>query len=313
MIVPRVSVIVPTSNRSALLRRAVGSILAQTLGDFEIIIVDDASIDDTQQVVKAFGDDKIRYVRHHAKKGAAAARNTGIVSSRGKYIAFLDDDDEWFPEKLAKQFDLLERRPPTVGVVYTGAFAVDAATGKVVSQQTPTRKGNVFNDIFVKNSIAPTSTFFVRKECFAKVGLFDVGLEFGEDFDMWLRIANEYQFDCIEEPLIKFSLPDNKPSLSSTYDLMIRGNEARLKKYAPLFALHRRSHSRRYFDIGILHCYNGNVEKGREAFIRAIKKYPFEIKYYLGIFLSFLGPQSFRKIIEYKESTIASLMHSLSK
>ena len=99
---PDVSVIIPTYDRSEFLRTAIASVLAQTLQDFEIIVVDDASADDTQEVVGNLDDGRIRYIRHEINKGVAATRNTGVLNSKGKYIAFLDDDDKWFPEKLTE-------------------------------------------------------------------------------------------------------------------------------------------------------------------------------------------------------------------
>ena len=91
---PDVSVIIPTYDRSEFLRTAIASVLAQTLQDFEIIVVDDASADDTQEVVGNLDDGRIRYIRHEINKGVAATRNTGVLNSKGKYIAFLDDDDK---------------------------------------------------------------------------------------------------------------------------------------------------------------------------------------------------------------------------
>ena len=299
---PDVSVIIPTYDRSEFLRTAIASVLAQTLQDFEIIVVDDASADDTQEVVGNLDDGRIRYIRHEINKGVAATRNTGVLNSKGKYIAFLDDDDKWFPEKLKKQFDLLETRPRIVGGVYTGSLAVEATSRKTLFRLTPTKRGNIFDEIFMQDSIAPTSTFFLRKECFEKVGLFDVSLDFGEDFDMWLRISKEFQFEYIEQPLVTFSVPDNKPSLSANYELKIRGTEAQLKKYASFYALDRKTYSRRYLKLGVLYCYNGNISKGREALIRAIKIYPFDPRHYFNLALSLLGANNFKKLKTLKET-----------
>src|SRR5207237_7043535 len=116
---PKVSVIIPTHNRSGFLRLAVLSVLKQTFPDFELVIVDDASGDDTPAVVKRFEDPRIRYIRHERNLRIAAARNTGISNSTGEYVAFLDDDDEWLPSKLQKQVSALDHSASTVGAVYT--------------------------------------------------------------------------------------------------------------------------------------------------------------------------------------------------
>jgi len=112
---PKVSVIVLTHNRPEMLRQAIGSILRQTFQDFEIVLVDDASRDNTPEVIKSFGDHRIKYIRHEVNKGEAGSRNTGVTNSSGDYIAFLDDDDEWLPEKLERQMRLLESSPSRLG------------------------------------------------------------------------------------------------------------------------------------------------------------------------------------------------------
>lgn len=100
---PFVSIVIPTYNRARFLGRLVRSVLNQTYKNFEVIVADDASTDDTAEIIKTFKDDRIRYIRHESNAGAAAARNTGIKASRGEYVAFQDSDDEWLPEKLEKQ------------------------------------------------------------------------------------------------------------------------------------------------------------------------------------------------------------------
>src|SRR5262245_7479203 len=117
---PKVSVIVPTRDRAEYLRVAITSVLSQTFQDFELIVVDDASAENNFEVISSFHDDRIKFIRHETRKGGSAARNTGIINSSCDYIAFLDDDDEWFPDKIAKQIHLLHSSPPDVGCIYTG-------------------------------------------------------------------------------------------------------------------------------------------------------------------------------------------------
>src|SRR5215471_7855638 len=141
---PKVSVIIPTHNRAEFLRSAITSVLNQTYQDFEIIVVDDASTDKTPEVVASFHDGKIKYIRHDANKGDAGSRNTGIRNSSGDFLAFLDDDDEWLPEKLQMQVGLLRNSRVKVGGVYTGSLRIDKTTGKILAIDIAGKRGDLF-------------------------------------------------------------------------------------------------------------------------------------------------------------------------
>ncbi|MEO8325327.1 MAG: glycosyltransferase family 2 protein, partial [Nitrospirota bacterium] len=170
---PRVSVIIPTYRRPDFLRRAIGSVLTQTFEDFELLIVDDASPDNTGQVVKGIADERIRYCRNEINKGGAASRNRGIKEAQSPYIAFLDDDDEWLPQKLALQVELLDQSPPKVGGIYTGYERILRNTGESLGITLPTKRGDLSYELLLSNPLAGTSGLLLRKECFEKAGLFD--------------------------------------------------------------------------------------------------------------------------------------------
>ena len=123
---PTVSVIIPTYNRAHLIDRSIQSVLNQTYQDFELIVVDDRSTDNTEDIIRQFRekDKRIKYIKHDKNKGGSAARNTRIKNSVGKYIVFQDSDDEWFPEKLEKQMKIFETASLEVGVVYTGFWRI---------------------------------------------------------------------------------------------------------------------------------------------------------------------------------------------
>ena len=266
-------------------------------------MVDDASRDNTAEVVQAFNDKRIRYIRHETNKREAGARNTGVQNSKGEYIAFLDDDDEWLPEKLQRQVDLLDSSPPVVGAVYTGFLRIDRATGKKLCSDSTSKARKIFRDMFIENWVGTPSTVLLRKECFEKVGLFDESIPFGLDWDMWIRISKEFQFEYITEPLVNYYVHNAK--LSTNYEIMIEGREAQLRKYPDLFASDSKSYSRHYLDIGIFYFYIGNPSKGREALMKAIKIYPCEPRHYFNICLSFLGVSNFRKLKKLKDKWLA--------
>ncbi len=137
-------VIITTYNRAYLLGKVIESVICQTYKDWELVVIDDASTDNTADVVKDYQsqDNRIRYIRNPENKGLAFSRNQGIKHSKGDYIAFLDDDDEWLPEKLGKQMALIKNKPPEYGVVYCGGFSV-AEAGRVVGRVMPKLRGNI--------------------------------------------------------------------------------------------------------------------------------------------------------------------------
>jgi len=301
---PKVSVIIPTRNRADFLRSAIASVLNQTYQDFELIVVDDASKDNTREVVASFADSRIKYFCHQTGRGDGGARNTGIINSSADYIAFLDDDDQWLPEKLGLQLTVLENSPAHIGGVYTGQFDVNDTDGEISKICSPNRRGDLSQYLF-KDPCIVTSTVLFRRECFEKLGLFDESIPYCNDYDMWIRIAKEYHFECIEEPLVKYLIHTNK--LSTNFKLSIRGRELILEKYRQDFKHHRKAHGYGYQVLGETYCYDGNVEKGREAFLKSMKIYPFEIRCYVHFCLSLLGAKNFKATKEFVRQLFAPL------
>lgn len=200
--VSAVSIIVPTRNRAKLLKRAIDSILRQTYKDYEIIIIDGNSTDETQTVIHGYNDSRIRYYLQEIEKNGAQATNEGIEKARGKYIAFLDDDDEWLPEKLEKQVRLLDSLSDDYGMVYCWMDYYDQ-DGILLHQTHPTIKGEIFEQVLLTESIGGTPTYFVRKSVIEKVGGFDTNLVFGDDGEFVRRIAKFYKIDFVPEVLAK--------------------------------------------------------------------------------------------------------------
>jgi glycosyltransferase involved in cell wall biosynthesis len=291
-----VSVIIPTYNRARFLKTAVESVLHQTFQDFDISIVDDGSTDKTRQTVFAFNDKRIRYFRHPFNKGNAAARNTGIQNSTGKYVAFLDDDDEWLPDKLKQQVKLLNTTPENVGAVYTGFVTIDKRSSKTLSETSPSKRGSIFDDLLSANCVGTTSTVVLRRKCFQTVGLFDEELVAWVDYDMWLRVAKEFDFECLPSPQVKYYT--HSGNITANYGAKIQGIKKMQQKHGALFALDRKSFSGQYLALGVSHCYDGDTKVGRQALRKAIKLYPFEIRHYYNLGLSLLGAKNFKLVKE---------------
>ena len=179
---PKVSVIIATYNRAALLPRAVNSILAQTYQDFELLIVDDGSTDDTPQVIGGFSDPRVRPLRHEANRGLSASRNTGIGEARGEYLAFLDDDDEFTPTSLADKLAALEAAPPEVALVYGWTDMVNDATDETRPRhRLALEGGEAFEYALTGATLAPVSSLLVRATAAREIGGFPEELSMGED------------------------------------------------------------------------------------------------------------------------------------
>jgi D-inositol-3-phosphate glycosyltransferase len=148
---PLVTVIIPTYNRADLVKGAIESVLAQSYSQWELLVVDDASTDETSTILQGMSDERIRYIRHSQNRGGSAARNTGLAQAKGAYIAFLDSDDEWLPTKLEKQVAHFEHLPLNVGLVYTGALVV--RDGGVQEEQRPVHRGSLFRQLLLDNVI----------------------------------------------------------------------------------------------------------------------------------------------------------------
>ena len=199
---PKVSVVITTYNRAALLPRAIRSVLAQTYDDYELIIVDDCSTDDTPDVIRTFVDSRIRVVRHAENTGQSAAINTGIRIARGEYIAFLDDDDEWVESKLLRQVRTLDASSPRVGLVYTWFDHVDAPSGVRRSGGRSVTTGDVSEDVLECRVPAPTSTYLVRTEAARGIGGFDEALKKATDLDFLARLSVQWHVDVVRDVLV---------------------------------------------------------------------------------------------------------------
>lgn len=190
------SVIMPTYNRARFIVRAIESVLSQTCQDFEIIVVDDGSTDDTEAVLRPYVD-RIRYVRQ-SNQGSAAARNRGIRESHGQYIAFLDSDDWWYPDKLARMGDMIAAHAQA-GLFYSD-FRLVTPEGRFLRVQKCRHVvGEGYLPILLQVFIL-TSTVVCKRECFDVCGLFHEPLRRVQDWDMWIRIAR--RFPIVHVPLV---------------------------------------------------------------------------------------------------------------
>jgi glycosyltransferase involved in cell wall biosynthesis len=184
-----------------LLKRAIESVQTQTFEDYEINVVDDHSTDDTVSVVESFDDHRIRYFRNNRSKGACGARNTGIYAARGKWVGFLDDDDTWLPDKLKYQYELARNVTETVGLICSDYAVCKKKLGKpVIFKNRPS--GWVRDKLLYGGIIGCLSSVCVRTEVLKSIEGFDESFPAGQDQDLYLRIAESFQFDHVPKTLV---------------------------------------------------------------------------------------------------------------
>jgi glycosyltransferase involved in cell wall biosynthesis len=195
---PFFSVIIPTYNRRHLFDIALKSVLNQTYKDFEFIVVDDGSTDQTNEVIKTFNDARIKYL-YQDNHGVSHARNRGLEISRGKFIAFLDSDDRWVPEKLRRTKEQIERYPD-IYIFHTDEIWYKG--GRLLNQKKRHKKpsGYAYLNALPLCCIG-MSTATVKRELFEKIGLFDESLQACEDYDFWLRATHSFEVKLIDEKL----------------------------------------------------------------------------------------------------------------
>ncbi len=198
----KVSVIIPTYARPDLLKRAVRSVAEQSYKEIECIVVDDSALKENEKVIAEFRDPRIRYCSHKERRYASAARNTGIKSSTGEYIAFLDDDDEWVKDKLERQMELFQKTSERVCMIYCWMQYYDK--GRSVGSRCPSLRGNIFRETLKSQPIGNASTLLLKRETVEAVGGFDEKLKRGNDGDFIRRVCRVGEVDVVELPLVKY-------------------------------------------------------------------------------------------------------------
>ena len=203
---PAVSIIIPTYNRAALLGRSIRSVLAQSYTDFELLVIDDGSTDETHDVVAGFGDRRIRYIPLARNTGAGAARNVGIRAARGKFLAFQDSDDEWLPSKLAKQMAAYERGSSRLGVVYSDMQRVLRDGSKAYFAAPSVRSARLINPFqwFYQVCNLGVQSAVIRREYLDEAGHFNEAMPALEDLEMFIRLSRRCDFQHLREPLVKY-------------------------------------------------------------------------------------------------------------
>ena len=283
-LLPLVSIIIPAYNAAHFLAETINSVLSQTYQNFELLIVDDGSTDDTAAVVKGFGDERIRYW-HKKNSGVSDTRNFGISKAKGAYIAFLDADDLFLPQNLEKKILFLENNQE-IDLVHSAEVRFDSSIGSEIALMEGSG-GEVLEKLLSMsgNVIHSPSSVLVRKKLLEKTGGFDPRLSTSADWDMWVRFAKETSFGYIPEPLVKYRV--HAAQMHNNIRLMDRDMHLAMNKHFKegLFS----SVKHYYYCLAKMRlvlsaCYLGderNLSKSVKLFLLSVKNNPKPAFHYL--------------------------------
>lgn len=295
---PQVSVILPTHNRPELLPRALKSIYGQTFTDFEVIVVDDG---DNPRAKDSLADylsqPNFTYLETTKNTGGAATRNTGIKTAKGEFIAFLDDDDEWLPEKVEKQVQALKSSGQEVSLVYGGVAAYDE-TGKLLYQSVTKESGVVdpLPRLLYKCDIW-TSALMYRRSYAEKGFIFDPEQKKNQEWDLEIRLGQVSKFYAVAEPLTRLNLGESE-QMGGKKNLpnIIKGYERFLYRHKDLYLSEPKAYALRLFHVGHLHWDNKDYSKARESWLKAWRYHRFNLIYPKHYLVSLFVPAVYNRL-----------------
>ncbi len=292
---PEVSVIIPTYQRIDKISPTISSVLNQSFSDLEIIIVNDGEDDKSLlEILDNFNDHRIHYLRNQRKKGSNGTRNTGFHNANGRYIAFLDDDDIWYPDKIQKQINKFNESSKDIGVVYCGYEIISTSTDGYTINIFPHRKGNISEDIISGNFIG-SPTPLIKKDLLNEAEPYDENLKSAQDWDLWIGLSVKTEFEYVDEILAKYLLHGNQ--ISFDYENKAESFDYIIKKYSKLYNKNRRALSTIYKRIAILLFMSDRTEASRENIVKAFLTYCFRIDLPAHLILSFF-PELYRLYID---------------
>ncbi|MHA1583973.1 MAG: glycosyltransferase family 2 protein [Promethearchaeota archaeon] len=226
MNLPLVSVIIPTFNRANLLKRVINSVLSQTYEKLELIIINDDSTDNTENIIKTFHDNRIKYLKNSRNRGPQFSRNRGIYLAEGEYINFLDDDDEFYRYKIEKQINqFINSHNNKIGVITCDLFYISSISKKLQKNRL---KGNIHSNLLKNYCVYGTAPMLIRKKSLKGI-YFDQSLESNQEYDLMLQLSKNFEFDFLPEPLVNYYNSDNQ--ISMNFKKKIQGTNYIFRKY----------------------------------------------------------------------------------
>lgn len=303
----KVSVVIPAYNCERFIAAALDSVLAQTYQPSEIIVVDDGSRDGTAGVLRSYAG-RIRCL-YQENRGEPAARNLGVRHASGEFIAFLDGDDLWLPQKLQLQMDYFDTHP-ACALVYTDMKTFDEHG--VIEESVRERfniifpSGNIFPQLF-RETLFGSGSVVCRRACLDRVGLFDEKLLNGSDYEMWLRIARHFEVGYIDQPVMMYRqhanmstrtqgrlVPDEVPWEAVALTRIVELYPEVVQELGKREVNHR--FSKPHATLAHLHLRLGDHATARRQFVRAIAYWPSNWQYWMFYMASFLRPAQMMKV-----------------
>lgn len=232
-----VSVVIPAYKRADTIERAVRSAIGQTYQDIEVVVVDDHSGDDTPDIVAAIDDERVTLLSHPENRGGNATRRTAIESSRGTWLAFLDADDVWFPEKLQAQLDRLDELRDSTGDGYEMAYTwyeSELPDGTTAPARQPRAEGYEIHELYASNLIGTFSTVLVSRAAHDRVGGLDPSLPSCQDWEFYLRVNRVTGIACVPRTLVRYWRGDQDPTrISSSRERVAAGHAQMYQRMSP--------------------------------------------------------------------------------
>lgn len=304
---PLVTVVITTYNRPEFLKQAVDTVATQEYEPIELVVVDDCSETPAADVLADVSPDveSFEIHRHDVNRGANAARNTGVELASGEYIAFLDDDDQWDPEKIGRQVETFRTGGENLGVVYTGRKVMDG--DEVYSVEIPERvEGDITKALLCDNVVGTQSSVMVRADL-AKETPFDEQIPRWADLEWYVSVSKKCEFEAIREPLVSYEL-DAHNRISDDYDILLESYRLFTSKYRDLAAEYGWLFERKMLGFAAFRVGSATIDDrsygiARHHFLKAIVLYPFEPRFYvyaaatLGGRVTHRMAQSLRKVI----------------
>ncbi|MFH1865072.1 MAG: glycosyltransferase [Candidatus Eisenbacteria bacterium] len=304
---PRVSTIIPCYNGERFIGKAIESVLGQTYRDLEVVVVDDGSSDGSLDVVGRYmSDGRVKLTRHETNKGIPAARNTGLGSSTGEFVAFLDQDDMWVPGKLEAQVPVLDEGPPDLGMVFSDIVMIDdhgTRLGLAQGREIPRNIGRMsrhrrLRALYLRNFI-PLISVLARRTCLDGVGRFDESIRGGmDDYDLCLRIVPDWDVALINEPLAVHRVHEG--SYSKDVSRLVadapKVMDRLVGKYRFLEDLKPRRQARYHVALAMHQRDAGNAVAARDELRRAIASDPTWLTPYLSYALTLTGRAGHRAL-----------------